>query len=165
MVTEVKIGSAESAHELVFSRAFAAPVDIVYRAWTDPDQLVHWWGPRGFSLTIRAMELKVGGVWDYVLHGPDGTDYPNRAVFEEIDPPKRLVFFNTGGHVSDRHLTCRMIVTFDGQDPHTLVTLRMLFASSASRDRAKARGAEEGGVESFARLSQWLARTGPSPQP
>lgn len=156
MKTEVLIGDKESAHELIFSRVFAAPVDVVYRAWTDADQLVRWWGPRGFSLTVRVMELKVGGVWEYILHGPDGTDYPNRAVFEEVDPLKRLVFFNTGGHVSDRHLTCRMIVTFNGQDAHTLVTLRMQFETSASLDRAKARGAEQGGEESFVRLSEWL---------
>lgn len=156
MMTEVMIGGKESAHELIFSRVFAAPVDVVYRAWTDADQLVRWWGPRGFSLTVRAMELRVGGVWEYTLHGPDGTDYPNRAVFEEVDPPKRLVFFNKGGHVSDRHLTCRMIVTFDEQGALTLVTLRMQFESWASLDRAKARGAEQGGEESLARLSEWL---------
>lgn len=156
MKTEGMIDRERSPHELVFSRVFAAPADNVYRAWTDPDQLVHWWGPRGFSLTVRAMEVKVGGVWDYILHGPDGTDYPNRAVFEEVDPPKRLVFFNTGGHVSDRHLTCRMIVTFDGQDSDTLVTLRMQFGSSTSLNQAKARGAEQGGTESFIRLSEWL---------
>lgn len=156
MKTDVMIDREESPHALVFSRVFAASVDVVYRAWTDPDQLVHWWGPKGFSLTVRTMEVKVGGVWDYILHGPDGTDYPNRAVFEEVDPPKRLVFFNTGGHVSDGHLTCRMIVTFDGQDTHTLVTLRMQFDSSKSLSQSKARGAEQGGMESFLRLSEWL---------
>lgn len=156
MKTKVMIDSEEGAHELIFSRVFAASIEVVYRAWTDPDQLVRWWGPKGFSLTIRTMELKVGGIWEYILHGPDGTDYPNRAIFEEVDPPKRLVFFNTGGHVSDRHLTCRMIVTFDGQKAHTLVTLRMQFESSASLDQAKARKAEQGGLESFVRLSEWL---------
>ncbi len=157
MTTEVLIEGREGGHELIFSRVFAAPVDVVYRAWTDADQLVRWWGPRGFSLTVRVMELKVGGLWDYILHGPDGTDYPNRAVFEEVDPPKRLAFVNTGGHVSDRHLTCRMIVTFDDQGASTFVTLRMQFDSSAGLDRAKARGAEQGGEESFLRLSEWLA--------
>lgn len=156
MTAEAIIGDKESGHELIFSHVFAAPVDVVYRAWTDADQLVRWWGPRGFSLTVRVMELKVGGVWEYILHGPDGTDYPNRAVFEDVDPPKRLVFFNTGGHVSDRHLTCRMIVTFDEQGALTLVTLRMQFESPAALDRAKARGAEQGGEESFVRLSEWL---------
>lgn len=164
MRTEVLIDHDESEHELIFSRTFAAPVDVVYRAWTDIDQLVNWWGPKGFSLTIRTMQLKVGGVWEYVLHGPDGMDYPNRAVFEEIDPPKRLVFFNTGGHVSDRHLTCRMIVTFDERDAQTLVTLRMQFATPTSLDRAKTRGAEQGGLESFARLAEWLKLKNTMPQ-
>ncbi|MCV0426329.1 MAG: SRPBCC domain-containing protein [Roseibium sp.] len=159
-------GSEPDAQELVFSRVFAAPAVTVFRAWTDPKQLVRWWGPRDFSLTINTMDVTVGGIWDYVLHGPDGMDYPNRAVFEEVDPPIRLVFFNSGGHVSDRHLTCRMVVTFEdkvleGNGMHTLVTLRMQFETSVALDRAKARGAEEGGQESFARLSEWLKCRGP----
>ena len=95
-------------------------------------------------------------MWEYVLHGPDGTDYPNRAIFEEIEPPRRLVFFNTGGHVNDAHLTCRMIVTFNEQDARTLVTLRMQFESSEALDRAKGRGTDQGGVESLTRLAKWL---------
>lgn len=164
MKTEVLIDHDEGRYELIFSRVFAAPVDVVYRAWTDPDQLVNWWGPRGFSLTIRTMEFRVGGVWEYVLHGPDGTDYPNRAVFEDIDPPNRFVFSNTGGHVDDRHLTCRMIVTFDERDGQTSVILRMRFDSLMSLDRARERGAEQGGSDSFARLAEWLKRRGRTPR-
>jgi len=155
--TEVLIDDVNGRHEIVFSRVFAAPVDVVYRAWTDPEQLVKWWGPKGFSLTIGKFELKKGGVWDYVLHGPDGTDYPNRAVFEDVDPPRRLVFFNTGGHLDDQHLTCRMTVTFEGQDARTLVTLRMQFDTPMSLARARVRGVEQGGVESFARLTELLS--------
>ncbi len=144
-------------HELVFSRAFAASPAVVFRAWTDPEQLVHWWGPRGFSLSVLAMDFRVGGVWEYILHGLDGTDYPNRTVFEEIHPCERLVMFNTGGHVADKHLTSRMIATFDAQDNACLVTLRMQFIDQSSLDVAKARGAESGGQESLERLGDWLS--------
>ncbi len=160
--TEMTGEGEDRNRELVFSRVFAAPATTVYSAWTDPDKLVHWWGPRGFSLTIEEMDVKVGGAWVYTLHGPDGTDYPNRAVFEVVDPPRCLVFFNTGGHVDDRHLTCRMTVTFQPQEVdgaralHTLVTLRMAFETVTACERAQARGAGQGGRESFARLSEWL---------
>ena len=149
---------AGNGPELVFSRAFAAPVAAVYRAWTDPEALVHWWGPKGFTMTIHRMELEVGGVWEYVLHGPDGTDYPNEAVFEEIVPLKRLVYFNRGGHVDDAHLTSRMIATFEERDGLTLVSLRMQFEGDEALERAKARGADRGGRESFERLQAWLEK-------
>ena len=146
--------------ELVFSRRFAAPVAAVYRAWTDPEQLVHWWGPKGFSLTIQRMELAVGGHWDYILHGPDGTDYPNQAVFEEIVPQVRLVFFNRGGHVTDAHLTSRMTASFNGQGNQTTVLLQMQFESMEALERAQARGAKQGGDQSFERLARWLETDG-----
>jgi len=145
-------------HQLVFSRVFAASPSVIYQAWTDPEQLVHWWGPKGFTLTINAMDVRVGGVWDYILHGPDGTDYPNRAVFEEIVPCERLVMLNTGGHVADNHLTCRMIATFEAVTGGCLVTLRMQFRTPASLATAKARNAEAGGRDSFVRLEELLRR-------
>ncbi|MEM9633484.1 MAG: SRPBCC domain-containing protein [Pseudomonadota bacterium] len=156
MTTDVRSRTEQDSHELVFSRVFAAPPATVFRAWTDPDQLVRWWGPRDFVLTIQEMDVRVGGIWEYVLHGPDGTDYPNRAVFEVVEPPTRLEFLNSGGHVSDDHLTCRMVVTFEDKTVQTLVTLRMQFETQAGLDRARMRGAEQGGVESFERLVEWL---------
>lgn len=157
MTTEARSNTTQDLHELVFSRAFAAPPAAVFRAWTDPDQLVRWWGPKDFVLTIQTMEVKDGGIWEYVLHGPDGTDYPNRAIFEVVEPPRRLEFFNSGGHVSDRHLTCRMTVTFEDREAQTLVTLRMQFETEAALERARSRGAEQGGRQSFERLVEWLA--------
>lgn len=145
-------------HQLVFSRVFAASPSVVFQAWTDPEQLVHWWGPKGFALTVNAMDVRVGGVWDYILHGPDGTDYPNRTVFEDIVPGERLVMLNTGGHVADNHLTCRMIATFEEHNDGCLVTLCMRFKSRASLDAARARGAEAGGRESLVRLEEVLGR-------
>lgn len=163
-MTEATPSSDDGVPKLVFAREVAAPVAIVYRAWTEPEQLAHWWGPHGFSLTTISMAVEAGGVWEYVLHGPDGLDYPNRAVFEEVDPPRRLVLFNTGGHVRDQHLTCRMVVDFVQRGAGTLVKLQMVFQDAEQLDRAKARGAEQGGVEAFERLAAWLAyEIGPAP--
>lgn len=153
----VEIDHIDSRPELVFSRAFNAPVAAVYRAWTEPERLKRWWGPKGFTLTIHRLELRVGGIWDYILHGPDGTDYPNRAEYEVIEPQRRLIFFNEGGHVADRHLTSRMTATFETRDAQTLVELRMAFIDEAARLRAVDRGAEEGGRQSFERLAELLA--------
>jgi uncharacterized protein YndB with AHSA1/START domain len=77
--------------KLVLSRVYDAPRELVWKAMTDPGHVVHGWGPKGFSNTLHKLDLRPGGVWSHTMHGPDGTDYPNRSVFIEIVKPKRLV--------------------------------------------------------------------------
>ena len=57
----------------------------------DPKHVVQWWGPNGFTTTIQEMDFRRGGVWTLVMHGPDGTDYPNYSTFQEIVYPERIV--------------------------------------------------------------------------
>src|SRR5687768_17075927 len=78
--------------ELVVTRLINAPRDIVFKVWTDPEHIKHWWGPDGFTSTIYEMDVRPGGVWNYVMHGPDGTDYKNKSVFVEVTEPERIVF-------------------------------------------------------------------------
>lgn len=78
-------------------REFDAPRELVFRAWTDPKHLAQWWGPNGFSTTTSAFDLRPGGVWRFVMHGPDGRDYENRVTFDEVVPPERLVYHRGGG--------------------------------------------------------------------
>ena len=113
------------------------------------------WGPNGFTTTTSAMEVRVGGAWDYVMHGPDGTDYPGRGVYTEVERPKRLAFSHVGGKADDPHLTCRMCVTFEERDGKTRLTLRMIFPSAAAAGHARALGADPGGHESLARLAEF----------
>ena len=88
----------ESAdREIVISRILDAPRELVWKAMTNPKHVIHWWGPRGFSTTIEKMDVRPGGVWKHVMHGPDGTDYPNKSVFKEVVKPERLVFSHGGG--------------------------------------------------------------------
>ncbi len=148
-------------NELVFSRIYDAPRALVFAAWTDPAQIGKWWGPEGFTTTTRAMEVEVGGVWDYVMHGPDGTDYPGRAVYSEIVKPERLAFSHVGGKAQDPHLTCEFLVTFEEDGGRTTVTLRMLFASVEAAGHARDLGAQTGGVESLERLAQELEQNAP----
>lgn len=145
-----------AANELVFTRTYDAPRELVFRAWTDPQHIGKWWGPKGFTTTTKAMEVKVGGVWDYVLHGPDGTDYPNKSVYTEIEEPRRLAFSNVGGRADEPHLTCEMCATFEEVRGRTKLTLRMVFPSADAAGRAKELGAEDGGYESFERLAGFM---------
>jgi uncharacterized protein YndB with AHSA1/START domain len=67
--------------EILITRTFDAPRELVWEAWTNPKHVTHWWGPNGFTTTIEKMDVRVGGVWKHVMHGPDGTDYPNIKYF------------------------------------------------------------------------------------
>ncbi len=73
--------------EIVITRLIAAPPELVFEAWTDPEHLAAWWGPDGFTTTTTALDMRPGGVWRFVMHGPDGRDYENRITFEEIVRP------------------------------------------------------------------------------
>ena len=70
---------------------FDAPRELVFAAWTDPKHLSQWWGPNGFTTTTSSFDFRPGGIWRFVMHGPDGRDYQNRVTFDEIVPPERNI--------------------------------------------------------------------------
>lgn len=78
--------------EIGTTRIFNAPRELVGKAWADPKHVALWWGPNGFTNTISEMSVKPGGTWRFVMHGPDGTDDPNKIVFLEVVKPERLVY-------------------------------------------------------------------------
>lgn len=79
------------------TREFDAPVALVFSAFTDPKHLSQWWGPDGFTTTTSSFEFKPGGVWRFVMHGPDGRDYENRVVFDEIATNRRIAYHHGAG--------------------------------------------------------------------
>ncbi len=150
--------SATAGRELVFSRVFSARREVVFRAWTEPDQVVRWWGPRGFTTTTEVMEVRPGGVWKHTMHGPDGADYPNTMRYIEVARPERLVYTNSGQKVGGTGVTFQSTVLFEEQaDGRTKVTLRMVFPSRAARDIViREYGAEEGAFQMMDRLAAHL---------
>lgn len=73
------------------SRDIEASIERVFAAISDPERLARWWGPAGFTNTFHICEFKIGGRWSFIMHGPDGTNYPNENVFADIDPPRKVV--------------------------------------------------------------------------
>jgi len=142
--------------EIVIERTVNAPRELVWRAWTEADQIAAWWGPNGFTTTIHEMDVAVGGVWRFMMHGPDGTDYPNKVVYREIVKPERLVY----DHTDDRDPPSQQFqttVTFAAHGRKTKVTLRALFASAEARAASVKFGGIEGGAQTLARLDQHVA--------
>lgn len=141
--------------EINLARVFNAPREAVFRAWTDPDQVAQWWGPDGFSTVTESMDVRPGGVWRFVMHGPDGVDYSNVVVFQDIAPPERLAYIH-GGAPDDPH-AFEVNVTFKPAGAGTRVMIVMRFPTRECRDRVvKEHGAVEGGNQTLARLAARL---------
>ncbi|KRF07207.1 polyketide cyclase [Paenibacillus sp. Soil766] len=77
--------------EIVITRVMDASRELVFEAWTKEEHLSKWWGPQGFTTTSQTFDLQPGGTWQFIMHGPDGVDYPNTNVFVEIVKPERIV--------------------------------------------------------------------------
>src|SRR6516162_8334558 len=109
--------STDSANrEIAITSVFDAPPVLVFSMWTDPKHIAQWGGPQGFTTTIYEMDVRLGDVWRYVMHGPDSVDYPNENVFLDVVKPERLVY----SHLSDPQF--QMTVTFEPQGNKTKVT-------------------------------------------
>jgi uncharacterized protein YndB with AHSA1/START domain len=149
-----------AGRELVMTRVFDAPRARVWAAWTDPGQIVKWWGPHGFTLTIDEMDVRPGGVWKSTMHGPDGTEYLNDCVFTEVVKLERIAYELTAGRKHDRGTQEPMEVswTFEAQGEATKVTVRMRFPTPEARDRfTREYEAVKGGEETLDRLREHLA--------
>lgn len=148
--------SPTADREIVVTRQFDAPPSLVFAAWTSAEHLGRWWGPRGFTTTTSEMDFRPGGTWRFVMHGPDGTDYPNLIRYEEIAAPERLVFAHGVDDASPDHF--RVDVAFVAREGGTEVTMRMLFPTAAARDTAVEQyGAIEGADQTLDRLAEHLA--------
>jgi len=146
--------------EIVISRVFAAPRELVWQAWTDTKHVGRWWGPAGFTTTTHSMDFRPGGSWRYTMHGPDGRDYGNRVEYIEIDKPSRLIY-TLRGEGSDDSVSFRTEVFFEcvGENSSgTKVTMRTIFPTAEARDFViNDHGAVEGGKQHLANLEDYLA--------
>src|SRR5882757_4374029 len=160
MTAAKNVSSEESSdREIVITRDFHAPRELVWEAMTKPEHVVNWWGPRGFTTTNEVMDFRVGGAWKHVMHGPDGVNYPNEKVFKEIVKPEKIVFSHGGRRKDGSSLDAVATWTFDEIGKNTTrVTLRMVFLSAAERERVVTEfGAIEGGKQTLMRLGEFLA--------
>ena len=155
MVTTNNDDASVAERSIVTTRVFDAPRELVFKAWTDPAHISEWWGPDGFTTITLEIDVRLGGAWRFIMHGPDGVDYPNRIVYTEIVPPERLAYDH--GDDSDApgfHTT----VTFVEENGKTTLAMEALFATAAEREHVvREFGAVEGGKQTLRRLAEYLA--------
>jgi uncharacterized protein YndB with AHSA1/START domain len=140
-----------SDREFRISRLLNAPRELVWKVWTEPDHIKNWWGPNGFTNTIFTMDVKAGGEWDFIMHGPDGADYKNKSIYKEIVKPEKIVFT----HIAPNF---QATITFEEQGNKTLLTWGMLFETAEEFERViKVFKADEGQKQNVIKLENYLA--------
>jgi len=143
-----------SSREIVLTRVFDAPRHLVFDAFSKPELLRRWFGPRGWSMPVCEVDLKVGGGFRFVLRGPDGKEMGMRGVYREIVPPERSVHMESFDDYPGESQVTGVFVEEGGK---TTLTATVLYASKEIRDAVAKSGMEHGAAESYDKLAELLA--------
>jgi uncharacterized protein YndB with AHSA1/START domain len=156
----MNVNLSDDPRAMIASRIIDAPRDLVFEAWSHPMHLSHWWGPVGFTTTTSSFEFRPGGVWRFVMHGPDGRDYQNHITFDAIEAPARIEYRH-GGSEDAEPVRFSTLVTFEDVGGKTKLTMRLMFPSAEERDRViREFGAAEGLTQTQGRLANYVADWG-----
>ncbi|HWX96347.1 MAG TPA: SRPBCC family protein [Solirubrobacteraceae bacterium] len=154
--TAATVLSTPSDREIVSERIFDAPRARVFAAYTDPELIPEWWGPRSMTTTVDQMDVRAGGAWRFLTRDPDGEEIGFRGVYREVTPPERIVqtfeWEGMPGHVIVD------TATFEDLGGRTKVTTVSLFHTTEERDGMLASGMEQGLTETHDRMAELLAR-------
>ncbi len=149
--------TATADREIVVSRVIEAPPELVFEAFTEVRHLSRWWGPEGFRTTTRAFEFRVGGDWDFVMHGPDGTDYQEWISWTEIEPPERIALRH-GRYRGDPD-AFESVVTLESDGAATRIEMHTVFPTQELRDEAVEKyHAIEGGQQTLSHLADYVTK-------
>ncbi len=155
-----------AGNEIVLTRVFDAPRELVWKAWTDPHHVKHWWGPNGFSTDTDDMDVRPGGHWKHTMVGPDGTLFPNLSQYVEVVKPERIVYTHGGGTRDLKGASFHVTVTFEDLGGRTRLTMRSVFPSAEAREHVIHKyGAIEGGHQTLGRLGGYLTAMNADPDP
>jgi uncharacterized protein YndB with AHSA1/START domain len=157
-MTETVLIAEPGKQEIVVTRVFDAPRELVFKTITDPDLIPQWWGPKYLTTTVERMEVKPGGIWRYIQKDAKGNEYAFHGVYHGIDAPERLVytfeFEGIPGHV------LLETVRLEDQNGKTKMIDQSVFQSVEDRDGMLTSGMEEGANETMDRLTGLLSKDG-----
>lgn len=142
--------AGSESKEMHINLALDAPIEHVWKVWTEPDHIANWWGPTGFTNTIRKMDVKDGGEWLLTMHGPDGKNYPNKSVFVEVIHHQKIVY----QHFNPNYLAT---IHFQPKGKTTSIEWTMAFETAELFDIVvKTFKADEGLRQNGEKLSAYL---------
>jgi uncharacterized protein YndB with AHSA1/START domain len=147
-----------SKWDLVITRVFDAPRELVWKAWTE--RLAQWWGPRGFTNPVCKVDVRPGGAIRIDMRGPDGTVYPMMGVYQEVAEPERLVFTSSALDKQGKPLfEVLTTVTLDEQSGKTTLTLQARAVKTTATAPQYLDGMSQGWSQSLDRLAAYVAKT------
>jgi len=152
------MAKASKSNEIRLIREYDAPVKVVWDAWVDPKQTAQWWGPRGFTLTTHSKDFRVGGTWAYTMHGPDGTNYPNKTVYLEVEKHKKLVYDHGGN--DDQPPMFRVTVHFSESNGKTKMDMTMALPTAEAAENTRKFIKKASGDSCWDRLAEYLGKEG-----
>lgn len=152
----IKASAPADQPTITMEREFDAPPDVLFRAFTEVEALKAWYGPNGFTITVHAMDFRVGGLFRFTMHGPDGTDYPNRIEYREIKSGERLAYRH-GSDIDNDPNAFEVTTTFEALGPkRTLLTRLSIFPSVNARNAVMKFGAVELGMQTLEKLAAFV---------
>ncbi len=155
MIRTTQVHLDRAPEEIVTTRLLDAPRELVWRAFTDHEQISAWWGPAGFRTTTLASDVRAGGSWTHTMRGPDGRDWPNHIAYTRVEPPALLAWDH--GTAPGAEPLFRVVVTFEEVGERTLLTLRHRFPSAEARDEnIRTVGSVQGAIDTTERLAAHL---------
>lgn len=150
------MATKNNPNEIYLTRIYNAPVEKVWNAWVDPQQVSQWWGPRGFSLTTKRKDVRSGGDWLYTMHGPDGIDYPNHTKFLEVEPHKRMVYDHGG--FEDKPPLFRVTALFLDLNHQTEIQMTMTLPTAEAANAIRQHIKNASGDSTWDRLDEFLEK-------
>jgi uncharacterized protein YndB with AHSA1/START domain len=150
------MAARNKSNVISLTRVYDAPLQAVWEAWTVPEEVAQWWGPRGFTITTHSRDLRTGGHWHYTMHGPDGTDYENNTQYLEVVPQQRMVY-DHGGH-RDSPPLFRVTALFTERKGRTQLDMTMAFATPEVAEQTRGFIKKAGGNGTWDRLAEYLGK-------
>lgn len=155
-MTQTEFTIEPGKQEVRVTRVFDAPRALVFKAYTDPQHIPHWWGPRSLTTVVDKMDVKVGGVWRFINRDQQGNEFGFHGVYHDILVPERIVqtfeFEGTPGHVLLETAVFEALP--DGQTQYKATSV---FQSVADRDEMVNSGMQEGSTQTWDRFAELLA--------
>ncbi|TGK86701.1 ATPase [Leptospira noumeaensis] len=146
-------------NKVTYKRYFDVDANLLFEVWSKPEHLSEWWGPDGFTLTIKSLDFSDGGIWEFVMHGPDGHDYKNKIQFIEIKKPKLISYKHIGDGEGDEDVNFQSRIIFESSGEGTNLIMEQIFSSKQELERVNAKyGAIEGGKQHVGNLAKYLDR-------
>ncbi len=145
-----------TAPELVFTHFFDAKREKVFKAWTDAKMLRQWFYPAGFSIDLCEADAKVGGCFRIHMRSPNGTIYPTKGEYMEVQAPSRLVYMDSWDDDRQKNPKMQITVLFEEEDEQTQLSLYTAFSSKEHREEVLAQGVKEGWMMFMDNLTKCL---------